>query len=73
MESDPVSETLCFLVLTIPYDGQSKKPVIFNVIHHRQNPLGSKRNGTTGKMKLDIRGMGWGGMDRIDLDHDGNQ
>jgi hypothetical protein len=36
METDPVSETLCFLVSRIPDDGQSP---ILNIIHHRQNPL----------------------------------
>jgi hypothetical protein len=36
-ETDPVSETVCFLVSRIPNDGQSP-PVILSVIHHRQNP-----------------------------------
>jgi hypothetical protein len=41
-ETDPVSETLCFLVSRIPDDGQSpKNPVILNIIPHRLNPLES--------------------------------
>jgi hypothetical protein len=38
-ETDPVSETTCFLVSRIPDDGKvPKKPVNLCVIHHRQNP-----------------------------------
>jgi hypothetical protein len=41
-ETDPVSETSCFLFSTIPDDGKnSQKPAILCVIHHRQNPLES--------------------------------
>jgi hypothetical protein len=38
-ETDPVSETFCFLVARIPDDGQSpKNPIILSVIHHPENP-----------------------------------
>jgi hypothetical protein len=38
-ETDPVSETSCFLVSRIPDNGKvQKKTVILCVIHHRQNP-----------------------------------
>jgi hypothetical protein len=38
-ETDPVSETSCFLVSRIPDDGKvKKKSVNLCVIHHRQNP-----------------------------------
>jgi hypothetical protein len=41
-ETDPVSETSCFLVSRIPDNGKSPKiPVIRSVIHHRQDPLES--------------------------------
>jgi hypothetical protein len=52
-ETDPISETLCFLVFRIPEDGQkSKTPVILSVIHHLQNPLES-----TGVFYLSIHSM----------------
>jgi hypothetical protein len=39
-ETDPVSETFCFLVFRIPDDGQkSSTQVILSVTHHRQNPI----------------------------------
>jgi hypothetical protein len=42
METDPVSETSCFLFSRIPDDGEkSKNLVILCVIHHRQSPLES--------------------------------
>jgi hypothetical protein len=39
-ETDPVSETSCFLVSRIPDDGkvQKKKTVFVCFIHRRQNP-----------------------------------
>jgi hypothetical protein len=38
-ETDPVSETSCFLVSRIPDDGKvQKNPIILCVIHRRQNP-----------------------------------
>jgi hypothetical protein len=43
-ETDPASETSCFLVPRISDDGKkSKNPVFLNVIHHRQNPLESTK------------------------------
>jgi hypothetical protein len=40
METDPASETLCFLFYRIPDDGRKfKNPVILSIIHHRQNLL----------------------------------
>jgi hypothetical protein len=33
VETDPVSETFCFLV------SKSENPVILSMIHHHQNPL----------------------------------
>jgi hypothetical protein len=41
METDPVSEALCFLVFRIPDDGQSWKTQYFCIMHHRQTPLES--------------------------------
>jgi hypothetical protein len=41
-ETDPVSETSCFIFCRISDDGKkSKIPVILSVIHQRQNPLES--------------------------------
>jgi hypothetical protein len=41
-ETDPVSETSCFLFPRIPDDGDNKKnPIILIVIHHRQISLES--------------------------------
>jgi hypothetical protein len=40
-ETDPVSETSCFLVPRIPDDVKSKNPVILSVMHHCQNHLES--------------------------------
>jgi hypothetical protein len=39
METEPVSETLCFLVFIILDDGKVPQTVILSIIHHRQNPL----------------------------------
>jgi hypothetical protein len=40
METDPASETLCFLISRVLDDGRSpKNPVIMSVIHHRQQPF----------------------------------
>jgi hypothetical protein len=39
METDPVSETLCPLILEYWTMDRSKNPVILRVIHHHQNPL----------------------------------
>jgi hypothetical protein len=40
-ETDPVSETSCFLFSRIPDDWKNPNPVILCAIHHRQNPLES--------------------------------
>jgi hypothetical protein len=42
MQTDPVSETLCFLVVRILDNGQiPKTPVILSVVYHCQNTLDS--------------------------------
>jgi hypothetical protein len=38
METDPVSETLCFIVSRIPDDRQSENSVILCVMYHHQTP-----------------------------------
>jgi hypothetical protein len=51
METDPVSETLCFLISRISDVGQSPDPPAnLSIIHHCRNPLESSRclsNNTT--------------------------
>jgi hypothetical protein len=39
----------------------------------RKRPLGRPRHRRMDNIELDLRGIGWGGMDWIDLAHDRNQ
>jgi hypothetical protein len=39
----------------------------------RKRPLGRSRRRWKDKIKMDLREMGWGGMDWIDLAQDGDQ
>jgi hypothetical protein len=52
IETDPVFETLCFLVSRIMNDGEIKKTVILSIIHHHQNPLESRRTFMYTTMRL---------------------